>query len=118
MTPTVPPESDPSYDIEFFWDPICPFAWITSRWVAQVAAQRNYRVDWRFISLWMVNEDTVADLYHADYRAGHYVGHQGLRIADEIRLHHGRHLDLSTGEIPILGDPLPFTHGPPWIRDE
>ena len=42
MTPTVPPPSDPTYDIEFFWDPICPFAWITSRWVAKVAAQRRH----------------------------------------------------------------------------
>ena len=49
--------SAPEYDIEFFWDPVCPFAWITSRWVHQVVAQRDYRVDWRFISLRLVNKD-------------------------------------------------------------
>ncbi len=47
-------------------------------------------VDWRFISLWIINEDTVADWYHAEYRAGHYRGHQGLRVADQIRLDQGR----------------------------
>ena len=33
------------------WDPICPFAWITSRWITKVAPQRDFRVDWRFIGL-------------------------------------------------------------------
>lgn len=48
--------------------------------------QRSYRVDWRFISLWILNESTDADWYTPDYRAGHFRGHQGLRIADRIRL--------------------------------
>ena len=48
--------------------------------------QRSYEVDWRFISLWIVNEKNTAEWYTPQYRAGHYVGHQALRIADAIRL--------------------------------
>ena len=72
-------------DLEFFFDPVCPWAWITSRWVTNVAEQRDYEVDWRFISLWIVNEDVDKEWYTPEYRQGHYRGHQGLRIADAIR---------------------------------
>ena len=48
--------------------------------------QRSYSVDWRFISLWILNEENTQEWYTPQYRAGHYVGHQALRIADEIRL--------------------------------
>ncbi|MFD0046802.1 hypothetical protein ACFVGV_16590 [Pseudarthrobacter scleromae] len=34
-------------DINFYFDPVCPFAWMTSKWVRQVQAQREYTVDWR-----------------------------------------------------------------------
>jgi 2-hydroxychromene-2-carboxylate isomerase len=34
-------------DLHFYFDPVCPFGWITSKWVRMVAAQRDYRVDWR-----------------------------------------------------------------------
>ncbi|HCW00547.1 MAG TPA: disulfide bond formation protein DsbA, partial [Acidimicrobiaceae bacterium] len=27
-------------DLEFFWDPVCPFAWQTSRWLRRVADLR------------------------------------------------------------------------------
>ncbi len=43
-------------DIEFFWDPGCPWAWITSRWVHEVIDQRGIEVDWRLISLRILNE--------------------------------------------------------------
>lgn len=72
-------------DLDFFFDPVCPWAWITSRWVVNVSEQRNYEIDWRFISLWILNEENTKTWYTPQYRAGHYLGQQGLRIADAIR---------------------------------
>jgi hypothetical protein len=76
-------------DLEFFFDPICPWAWITSRWVAEVQQLRDYDVQWRFISLAVLNEALVADSYTDEYRAGHRSGLQALRVADAIRLAEG-----------------------------
>lgn len=38
-------------DIDFYFDPVCPFAWMTSKWVRKVQAQRDYTVDWRTLML-------------------------------------------------------------------
>ena len=46
-----------SADLEFYFDPVCPWAWITSRWVTNVQQLRNYEVSWKFISLRMVNAE-------------------------------------------------------------
>lgn len=73
-------------DLDFFFDPVCPFAWITSRWVSEVQRQRDYSVNWRFISLKMINENNTAEWYDDAYKAGHMRGHWGLRIADQLRL--------------------------------
>ena len=54
--------------------------------MVDVQTQRAYAVDWRFISLWILNEDNTQEWYTPEYRAGHFVGHQALRIADAIRL--------------------------------
>jgi hypothetical protein len=54
--------------------------------VVDVQRQRSYSVDWRFISLWILNEENTQEWYTPEYRAGHYLGHKGLRIADQIRL--------------------------------
>lgn len=73
-------------DLDFFFDPVCPWAWITSRWVTNVSQERSYEIDWRFISLWILNEENSQEWYTPQYRAGHYLGHRGLRIGDAIRL--------------------------------
>ncbi len=90
MSATAPP-SDPSYDIEFYWDPVCPFAWITSRWVEKVAAQTDYKVDWRFISLRILNKDkNYATDFPPEYEKGHTAGLRMLRVAAAVRQDLGR----------------------------
>src|SRR4051794_17399450 len=75
-----------SANVEFFWDPMCPWAWITSRWVAEVARQSDYTVDWRFICLRLLNEhkDYEKD-FPEGYVAGHGTGLKLLRVAAAIR---------------------------------
>ena len=55
---TVPDLPGGPYDIEFFFDPGCPFAWQTSVWIRRVQELRGITVGWRFISLKFINEGT------------------------------------------------------------
>jgi hypothetical protein len=49
---------------------VCPFAWITSKWIRTIAAQRDYAVDWRFISLRLINAGVDYDTHFpAGYEA-------------------------------------------------
>ena len=82
---------DAAADLHFYFDPICPFAWITSKWVRVVARQRSYSVDWRFISLRLVNATVdYGAQFPADYEAMHVAGLQLLRVAARTRAEHGR----------------------------
>jgi hypothetical protein len=78
-------------DINYYFDPVCPFAWMTSRWVRLVLEQREYTVDWRFISLRLVNASVdYAAQFPPDYEAGHTAGLRLLRVAARTREEHGR----------------------------
>jgi 2-hydroxychromene-2-carboxylate isomerase len=74
------------YDVEFFFDPGCPFAWQASVWLRRVAELRDVRVGWRFISLRFVNEgkDQSPTVVEAQERALRY-----LRICAAAREHLG-----------------------------
>ena len=43
-------------EVEFWFDPMCPWAWITSRWVHEVSGVRELDVTWSVMSLAVLNE--------------------------------------------------------------
>jgi hypothetical protein len=59
---------------------------MTSKWVRMVAQQRDYAVDWRFISLRQLNAHVDYDSqFPPEYEAGHTAGLRLLRVAARTR---------------------------------
>ncbi len=50
------PAQEPT-QLDFWFDPLCPWAWITSRWVLEVEKVRPVQARWHVMSLAVLNED-------------------------------------------------------------
>jgi 2-hydroxychromene-2-carboxylate isomerase len=76
-------------DVDVFVDPSCPWAWVTSRWVKEVAPQRDLTVLWRSYCLEIRDDYGVAPTVPEHYRQvaleGHAVSHRMLRVFEAAR---------------------------------
>ncbi|MBN9613113.1 MAG: DsbA family protein, partial [Actinobacteria bacterium] len=60
--------------VEFWFDPICPWCWMTSRWATEVAGVRGFEIAWHPISLKIINEGNHDDSHADAHAAGHRLG--------------------------------------------
>lgn len=82
-------------EVDFWFDPICPWAWATSRWMLEVERVRDVRTHWHVMSLAVLNENRDMPEDYARKMAS-WLGHVRVICAAERRFGPGVVLLLYT----------------------
>lgn len=73
--------------VEFWFDPMCPWAWITSRWLINVSEVRDVDITWNVMSLAVLNEGRDVPPEYADAMAAAW---GPVRLCIAARDQHGQ----------------------------
>ena len=69
--------------VEFWFDPICPWCWMTSRWISEVAEVRGFEIAWHPVSLAIINENNEPGDHAAAMQQGQRMGRVAV-AAEEL----------------------------------
>ena len=74
--------------ISFYYDPSCPWCWITSRWLTEVQTEREIEIEWLPFSLAIKNGELGGEdiTGHLDT---HSIAHRVLRVIEAIHAKEG-----------------------------
>jgi 2-hydroxychromene-2-carboxylate isomerase len=112
--------------VEMWFDPVCPWAWLTSRWLMEVEKVRDVRVTWSVMSLAVLNQGRhLPPEYRERMEAAWWpvrvltaaAGAHGDEVVKPLydaigtRVHRGRRRDLEA----VLGEALAECELPPAL---
>ncbi len=72
--------------VDFYWDPVCPWCWITSRWMMDVGRQKQIQVNWKLFSLKLINAGRETP---EQFKVLHAMGLKALRVAAAVSKDYG-----------------------------
>ena len=79
--------------VSFFVDPSCPWAWVTSRWLVDVAPARDLTITWKSYCIEIRDEYDLAPGFPSEHRAlglaAHELSHRMLRVFEAVRAEAG-----------------------------
>jgi predicted DsbA family dithiol-disulfide isomerase len=82
--------------VTFYFDPCCPFCWITSRWLLMVQGERDITIDWRPFSLALKNDEVRGGHDKTEHGDMHRAAHRVLRVILAAQKEGAKLIDLYT----------------------
>lgn len=102
--------------LDFYFDPVCPFCWITSRWLHVVSQHRELDITWRPFSLALKNDVLIPHDSESSHAAASRDSHRVLRVIAAAARHHNADAGELYTTFGMKFHVAGFPYDDTWIR--